>query len=214
MGSRLPQPKTVDPTDLVGAVGAPPFDIVRPQLATLADTAPDGPGWVHEIKYDGYRMLAHVANGTTELYSQNGLTWTRKLPELAALTTELPVGEAIFDGTLCHVLPNGVTNFGALQSDLSAKRTDGLVFFIFDLVYLNGFRLDQVELHMRKYLLEYIMYSSPDHRLRFSEYQTGGGPKFFKVAASVPVEGIVSKRRDSKYRSGRQTSWLKINVRQ
>jgi bifunctional non-homologous end joining protein LigD len=213
MASRRPKPVTIDPSNVVGAIDAPATQWIAPQLATLADAAPDGTGWAHEIKFDGYRMQAHIRAGATTFTSRNGIDWSDRFPELCALLAQLPVTEAIIDGEVCHMLPSGVTSFGALQDDLSRERTDGLIFFAFDLLYLNGFRFDGTAMTVRKQFLEYILHSPPDHRIRYSGHQAGHGPAFFAKAAAIPgIEGIVSKRLDAPYRPGRGATWLKIKA--
>jgi bifunctional non-homologous end joining protein LigD len=213
VASRRPKPITIDPSNVIGAIEAPATRWIEPQLATLVPAAPDGAGWAHEIKYDGYRMQAHIRAGATIFTSRNGLDWSTKFPELGALLGQMPVDEAIIDGEVCHVLPTGVTSFGALQDDLSRKHTDGLVFFAFDLVYLNGYRLDGALLRVRKQFLQFILEGWPDHRVRYSDHHIGQGPEFFAKAAAIPgIEGIVSKRLDAPYRPGRGTTWLKIKV--
>ena len=144
--------------------------------------------------------------------SRNGLDWTRRLPELGLLMAQLPVKEAIIDGELCHVLLTGATSFSALKTDLGDKHTDGLVFFAFDLLYLNGYRLHEATLVARKTLLEWILMSPPDHRIRYSAHQAGNGPEFFADAAAMHLEGIVSKLAIGKYRSGRGSNWLKVKA--
>ena len=215
MGSRCPKPATIDPSNIEKAVFGPAPQFISPQLATLNDSAPDGSGWAHEIKFDGYRMQAHIRAGDTIFTSRNGLDWSERFPELAALLGELPVLEAILDGEVVHMLPTGVTSFGALQDDLSRRITDGLIFVAFDLLYLNGYRLTEAPLIVRKQFLEYILQAPPDQRVRYSEHHTGKGIEFFKHAAAVPgLEGIVSKRLDAPYRSSRQSTWLKIKALQ
>jgi bifunctional non-homologous end joining protein LigD len=108
------------------------------QLATLADEAPAGDAWLHEIKYDGYRMLVRIDGGKAKFISRNGHDWTAKFFSLAAALGSLDVSQAILDGEVCHELPSGVTDFGALQADLSDGKTAHLVFFAFDLLYLDG----------------------------------------------------------------------------
>lgn len=213
MASRRPKPVTIDCSNAIGAVEAPATQWIAPQLATLALAAPDGAGWAHEIKFDGYRMQAHIRAGATILTSRNDIDWSAKFPELCTLLAQLPVTEAILDGEVCHVLPSGVTSFGALQDDLSRERTDGLIFFAFDLLYLNGFRFDGAVMTVRKQFLAYILQSPPDHRIRYSDHHAGHGPVFFANAAAIPgIEGIVSKRLDAPYRPGRGGTWLKVKA--
>jgi bifunctional non-homologous end joining protein LigD len=213
MASRRPKPVTINPSNVAGAVKAPATQWIEPQLATLATAAPDGNGWAHEIKLDGYRMQAHIRAGATSLTSRNSIDWSDRFPELCALLAQLPVTEAIIDGEVCHMLPTGVTSFGALQDDLSWKVTDGLIFLAFDLLYLNGYRFDGAVMTVRKQFLEYVLQSPPDHRIRYSDHHAGQGAAFFAQAAAIPgIEGIVSKRLDAPYRPGRSGTWLKVKA--
>ncbi len=173
---------------------------------------PTGDDWLHEIKFDGYRMLAHIRDGSARFYSRNRHDWTDRFPELAGLLPKLPVTEAILDGEIVHMLETGVTSFGRLQADIGDKRTAGLFFVVFDLLYLDGWRLERVRLDKRKALLASVLADPPDTRIRYSDHQVGRGPEFFAAAAAIPLEGIVSKRRDSTYRGGRRADWLKIKA--
>jgi bifunctional non-homologous end joining protein LigD len=167
---------------------------ISPQLATLAPEAPAGDKWLHEIKFDGYRMLAHVADGKAKFVSRNGLDWTAKFSVLAAALGSINARQAILDGEVCHELPTGVTSFGALQDDLSTGKTAGLVYFAFDLLYLDGWDLRACALTDRKALLEPLLPERLKRTVRISAHHVGGGPEFFAAAAAVPLEGIVSKR--------------------
>jgi bifunctional non-homologous end joining protein LigD len=210
--ARAKKAAPVDIASIPGIVRAPVPNKLEPQLATLAKDPPAGDGWLHEIKFDGYRMLAHIAGGKTAFISRNGLDWSAKFPELATLLAALPVGEAVLDGEVCHVLPTGVTSFGALQNDLSDKRTAQLVFFAFDLLYLDGYRIDGAALIDRKERLAALLKDASDPRLQFSAHQVGQGAEFFAAAAAIPLEGIVSKLASGPYRPGRGPGWLKIKA--
>src|ERR1700761_9406566 len=190
-------------------------DKVEPQLATLADAAPVGDDWLHEIKFDGYRMLAKIAGGRAQFVSRNGNDWSAKFPELAKLLLGLPVTGAVLDGEVCFVKPDGVTGFGELQAAIGDKKTAGLVYFIFDLLYLDGYSLDRAALVDRKMFLAGILDRPPDDRLRYSDHHVGHGPEFLNRAKNiVGVEGIVSKKVDAPYMPGRWKSWRKIKAQQ
>jgi len=190
-------------------------DKLEPQLAILTDKAPAGDAWLHEIKFDGYRMLAKIEGGLARFISRNGKDWTTKFPELAKLLPGLPVLQAIIDGEVCYVQPNGVTDFGQLQAAIADKRTAGLVYFLFDLLYLDGWRLDLAALIDRKAMLARILEIPHDPRLQYSDHHVGGGPEFFAAAAGTPgLEGIVSKKAGAPYRPGKRTTWLKIKANQ
>jgi len=207
----LPKGPLVDPSGTPGAIQTAMPETPEPQLATLTDTVPAGDGWLHEIKFDGYRMLARIEDGRGRFI--NGKDWTAKFPELAKVLSSLPASEAIVDGEVCFVKPDGVTDFGALQAAIGDKRTASLVYFVFDLVYLDGFRLDRAKLLDRKMLLARIMKSPPDDRLRYSDHHVGQGPAFFAAVRNAPgVEGIISKKADASYRPGRGRIGLKIKA--
>ena len=202
-------------SQITGAVQSPVPAQLEVQLATLAAEAPEGDGWLHETKFDGYRMLARIESGQAAIISRNGKDWTRKFPELAQLLPSLPVREAVLDGEICYMLPDHVTGFGELHAAIGDKKTASLVYFIFDLIYLDGYRLDGAGLLDRKALLARILESPPDDRLRYSEHQIGGGPEFFAAAAATAgLEGIVSKKTDARYWPGRSTNWLKVKAHQ
>jgi bifunctional non-homologous end joining protein LigD len=181
----------------------------KPQLTTAADQAPDGPQWFHEIKYDGYRLLARIRDGKAQLLTRNGLDWTEKFPALAARLAGLPVSAALIDGEIVHLEPNGTTDFGHLQDAISNERTDPLVFYAFDLLHLDGYDLTGSALEDRKALLAELVPPHSTAMLRYSDHQVGRGPEFFRHACDYGLEGIVSKRRDRPYRPGRSKDWIK-----
>jgi bifunctional non-homologous end joining protein LigD len=182
----------------------------KPQLATAADRAPDGPQWFHEIKYDGYRLIAQIRNGMAQLSTRNGLDWTQKFPVLAARLAELPVAAALLDGEIVHLEPDGRSDFGHLQDAISNKRTGALVFYAFDLLHLDGYDLTGAALEDRKALLAELVPPQSTGVLRYSDHQVGRGPEFFRHACDYGLEGIVSKRRDRPYRPGRSNDWVKV----
>jgi len=195
-----------------GAERAPLPDKVAPQLATLSDAAPDGDQWLHEIKFDGYRILVRIDGGKAKFISRGGLDWTARFPYLAAALGSLGVSQAILDGEVCHELSSGVTSFAALQTDLSEGKTAHLAFFAFDLLYLNGWDLTRCRLIDRKTLLASLLPARLKRTVRYSEHQIGQGPEFFAAAAAIPLEGVVSKRADGPYQPGRGSAWLKIKA--
>jgi bifunctional non-homologous end joining protein LigD len=199
-----------DPARIPGArKGRIPAD-PRPLLAYAADQAPDGAEWLHEIKYDGYRLLAQIRNGKARLSTRNGLDWTAKFPALAARFGELSVEAALIDGEIVHIEANGTTNFGHLQDAIATERTEALVFYAFDLLHLDGWDLTGAALEDRKTTLASLVPPHADGELRYSDHQIGRGPDFFRHACGFALEGIVSKRRDSVYHAGRHDSWLKV----
>ncbi|HZT87452.1 MAG TPA: DNA ligase D [Stellaceae bacterium] len=181
-----------------------------PQLATLAERVPDGDDWLHEIKYDGYRLLARIERGEVRLLTRNGLDWTAKFPAVARAFAELPVGSALIDGELVYLTPEGRTNFALLQDQIASGQTGGLNFMAFDLLHHDGQDLTGTVLEERKDALAELIPPDAQGQLRYSDHQQGSGSAFFREVCKFGLEGIVSKRRDRPYRAGRSRDWLKI----
>ena len=185
-------------------------DFVEPQLTRLVDRPPSGNGWAHEIKLDGYRIQMRVARGRCELRTRKGLDWTEKFPEIAKAGAKLP--DCMLDGEIAAVDNNGLPNFSALQAALSEENTGGLVYFVFDLLFLRGRDLRHLPLRTRKDELDALLQKAPS-RLRLVAHLEGSGDAVFEAARKMSLEGIVSKRLDSSYRSGSRDTWLKIKSR-
>jgi bifunctional non-homologous end joining protein LigD len=182
---------------------------IKPQLATLKSKAPKGDQWLHEIKYDGYRVQVHLNRGRKKVFTRNGLDWTKRFAEIAGALA-IP-GEAIIDGEVA-VIHEGRTNFSELQAELAAGRQGRLVYYAFDLLWRDGDlrRLPQIE---RKQALLYLLGENDiELPVLYSEHLTGDGQEMFEHAAKLKWEGIVSKRADAPYRSERTEAWLKIKV--
>ena len=181
-----------------------------PQLATLVAAPPSGDEWLHEIKYDGYRIGCRVRKGAIALYTRNGNDWTRAFPEIVEAVRKLGVEDALLDGEVAVVLPDGRTSFQALQNAAADPASRGtLVYFVFDLLRLEGERLEPIPLEERKARLEKLIGPRKSGRIRYSEHVAGQGQSFFNGACRHGLEGIVSKRRDLPYRPGRHGGWLK-----
>ena len=198
---------------LPGARKGPMPESIKPQLAALSDKAPEGDEWLHEIKYDGYRLLARIEDGTVRLITRGGLDWTAKFSELAHSLRELPLDSALIDGELVHLAPEGTTSFSGLQDAISSGKTGALNFFAFDLLYRDGWNLTDAALEDRKTALAEIISPQAQGILRYSDHQIDRGPAFLRQARSFKLEGIVSKRRTDPYRPGRTRSWLKVKCR-
>ena len=198
---------------LPGARKGPMPESIKPQLAALSDKAPEGDEWLHEIKYDGYRLLARIEDGTVRLITRGGLDWTAKFSELAHSLGELPLDSALIDGELVHLEPEGTTSFSGLQDAISSGKTGALNFFAFDLLYRDGWNLTDAALEDRKTALAEIISPQAQGILRYSDHQIDRGPAFLGQARSFKLEGIVSKRRTDPYRPGRTRSWLKVKCR-
>src|SRR5205807_7503284 len=202
--------KTTNAARLAGArKRAMPYRIV-PQLATLVGEAPEGAEWLHEIKYDGYRLLARIKKGKSRLITRNGLDWTAKFPALARAMAGLPVETAMIDGELVALAADGTTSFADLQDRIATGRTDDLVFFAFDLLYRDGFDLTAAALDARKAALAEVVPPNTAGMLRYSYHQQGRGAEFHRRACQFELEGTVAKRADKPYRPGRGADWLKV----
>ncbi|MGZ5145646.1 MAG: DNA ligase D [Burkholderiales bacterium] len=199
----------LEPASLKGAVKAALPDFIEPELATLVKEAPAGDGWVHEMKWDGYRMLTRIDKGAVQMMSRNGKEWTGNFPSVARCAARLPLESAWIDGEVVVLEADGRSSFQALQNALSTEHTSQLHYFAFDLMYLDGYDLRQVPLTERKRLLESLLAGAPD-LLRFSSHIEGAGDEFFKQACRLKLEGMISKRAQSSYRSGRCRDWLKV----
>jgi bifunctional non-homologous end joining protein LigD len=206
-----PESVAADPPASEAPKAALPKELA-PQLATLADKPPTGDGWVHEIKYDGYRALARVEHGRAHVYSRSGKDWTAKMARVARALESLPVDGAWLDGEVVVVAPDGRTSFQALQNALSDGRSDALVYYVFDLPFLDGRDLRQLPLVARKRELAALVARADAVRdvIRYGDHVEGNGAEFLAAASQHDVEGIVSKRRDAPYESRRSTAWLKV----
>jgi bifunctional non-homologous end joining protein LigD len=188
------------------AVPLPPY---RPQLATLAKAAPAGAGWIHEIKYDGYRIGCAIERGEVTLRSRRGNDWTAQFPEVAAAARRLRARSALLDGEVAAVLPDGRTSFQALQNAFSGGRRD-LAYFVFDLLHLDGEDLSRRPIEERKAALERLVGGEGGTGvIRYARHFEGSGADVLREACRLGLEGIVSKRRGEPYRPGRNLSWVK-----
>ena len=200
--------------DLTGAKPAPLPATLTPTLATLVDAIPAGEGWLHEIKYDGYRMVCRIERGSVRIFSRNGKDWTSALGAIGEAAGRLPVKSAWIDGEVTTVDANGRTSFQVLQNALADPTQGSLTYFAFDVPYLDGYDLRKVPLLERKRVLKTLVPES-DPVLRLGVEYLGPGKEFLAQACSLGVEGAVSKRADSLYRDGVRTrEWLKVKCAQ
>jgi bifunctional non-homologous end joining protein LigD len=199
------------PVSIRGARKAPLPDMILPELASIAESAPEGGGWLHEIKYDGYRLLIRVKDHRARLYTRNGNDWTERFSSIADAAARLPVREAWLDGEAVVTRPDGTTSFQDLQNALSSGKMDALSCYVFDIMYLDGYDLRAAALIDRKKLLEALITAAgaKDARIRYSDHVTGHGGVFLERACGYHVEGVISKSLGSPYVSGRTRSWLK-----
>jgi bifunctional non-homologous end joining protein LigD len=192
------------------AAGLP--DFIAPQLCETLDRPPSSEGWIHEIKFDGYRIQMRVLDGEVTLKTRKGLDWTTKYPAIAKAVGKLP--DAIIDGEICALDENGAPDFAALQAALSEGKTDLLVYFAFDLLFEGGEDLRTRPLTDRKERLQRLLADADDHaRLRFVEHFEDGGEAVLRSACRLSLEGIVSKQSDAHYVSGRTNTWVKSKCR-
>ena len=200
----------------------------NPQLATLGSEPPSGDRWLHEIKYDGYRIGCVIDKKGARLISRNGKDWTHVFPTIAEAAQTLKTRDAIIDGEVAMVMPDGRTSFAALQQAAAGTASHApLVYFVFDLLRLDGERLDRLPLEERKARLRTLVEpASPKKkaglaapkpkakagRIRYAEHIVGEGETLFEHATKIGLEGIISKRRDLPYEPGRSDSWRKSKV--
>ena len=206
------KPAARKPTAEVTLEGAIPAELpasFKPQLATLVDAVPAG-DWCYEIKFDGYRMLARIDAGEVKLFTRNGHDWTAKMPQQAAALAGLGLESGWLDGEM--VVPNeeGTPDFQALQKAFEAGRSGSILYYLFDLPYLNGMDLREVALEQRRAALREVLGRSDSELLRFSEDFTEQPDSILESACQMKLEGLIGKRAGSSYTSKRSSSWVKI----
>lgn len=179
----------------------------KPQLARLREHPPQGDAWLHEVKWDGYRLLTTIKDRQVRLWSRSGVAYNSRVPEIVQAVDTLDLQSARLDGELI-ALADGISDFGLLQKTLAGEAQAPLIYMLFDMPYLEGFDLAQTPLLERKQLLETILEKSSP-QLGFSAHWIGDGARVFDMATQQKLEGIVSKRGDSPYRAGRSDDWIK-----
>jgi bifunctional non-homologous end joining protein LigD len=205
-GKRKTKPKPA-PVAPKAHAALPAF--VAPALATLVDKAPQSGNWIHEIKFDGYRLQARLDHGKVKLLTRKGLDWTGKFPTVAASIAKLRAETALIDGELVSEDKDGIPRFSLLQQDLKEARHDRMVLYAFDLMHLDGADLRRRPLSERKAALAKLVGRKNHGPLRLSESLTEPGPVLLRHACKLGLEGIISKLADAPYRSGRGHDWLK-----
>ncbi|HEV2364251.1 MAG TPA: DNA ligase D [Caulobacteraceae bacterium] len=184
---------------------------VPPELCRLKDRPPAGVGWVHEIKFDGYRMQLRVEGGRARLLTRKGLDWTSRFPEIARAAEAL--SDCLVDGEIVALGPKGVPSFSDLQAALSSKKTAGLAYFVFDALFAGGRDVRQLPLRERKRVLRELLDPVSKGPIRYVDHFETGGEAVLKSACSLDLEGVVSKRLDAPYLSGRGDDWIKAKCR-
>jgi bifunctional non-homologous end joining protein LigD len=185
-------------------------DFVPPSLATLSEKAPNNTGWVHEVKFDGYRIQARLDHGRVRLLTRKGLDWAKKFPNIAEAVAALPADTALIDGEIIVEDEKGVASFSILQADLRDDRSDRFVYYVFDLLHCDGHDLSRLPLVERKAELEKLVGREGVGPIKYSEHFADDGAIMLQSACNLGLEGIVSKRKDAPYRSGRSEAFLKI----
>ncbi|RYB01779.1 DNA ligase D [Lichenibacterium ramalinae] len=186
-------------------------DFVEPQLAQSLAKPPSGPRWAHEIKFDGYRMQLRVQRGKAVLLTRKGLDWSAKFPEIVASGADLPDG--IIDGEVVALDGMGAPSFSALQAAISDGRTADLTYFVFDLLFAGKTDLRSLPLSERKGRLHTLVEGARAN-VRFVEHFATSGEEMLESVSRMGLEGIISKRLDAPYRSGRSESWGKSKTRE
>jgi bifunctional non-homologous end joining protein LigD len=210
--SAIRRKSKLSPTDVPGAVAANFNTVakrVRPQLATLTAAAPAGDQWLHEIKFDGYRMICRKDGAAVQLFSRNENDWTARFSTLVESLRELPFEQAILDGEVCALADSGKTDFQELQNAMKEGRARRMAYYAFDILYADGYDLTKTPLADRKAFLEAAL-PARSKSIVYSKHVTGHGPDYFEEACKLGLEGIISKRADRPYYQGRSADWLKI----
>lgn len=200
----------VDVSKLKGAKKARIPAKISPQLATLVEQAPSGSGWLSEIKFDGYRMLARIGDGEVKIFSRNGNPWTSKIPTIAKSLTKLNVKQAWLDGEIVVLDDEGKSNFSKLKDALGSADPKNVFFYLFDILYLDGYNTMNCRQDDRKRLLEYVLGNNPPPYIKYSDHMEEQPEAIQEKACQMHLEGIIVKQADAPYKSSRTRAWLKL----
>jgi bifunctional non-homologous end joining protein LigD len=198
----MPYPRPKPPA---GGIKANYPGFIEPTLATSIAKVPSGERWVHEIKFDGYRVQVHLGDAAVKVFTRRGNDWTNRFRKIAGDAWHINAGSAIIDGEVVVPTADGTTDFSVLQNELKGKSTK-TVMVAFDLLYLNGYDLRKLPLIERKTLLKKIIAETD---IQFSESFEVDGREMYKHACKTGLEGVVSKVLDSRYPTGRSNDWVK-----
>src|ERR1700730_15220504 len=198
----MPDPRPKPPA---GGIKATYPGFIAPALATPIGKVPSGERWLHEIKFDGYRVQVHLRDAAVEVFTRRGNDSTDRLKKIAGDAWHISAGSAIIDGEVVLPAANGATDFSVLQNELKG-RSHKIVLVAFDLLYLNGYDLRKLPLFERKVLLKKLIAGTD---VQYSESFEVDGSEMYQHACKVGLEGVVSKVRDSRYVSGRSNDWVK-----
>jgi bifunctional non-homologous end joining protein LigD len=196
---------------------APPR-FAEPQLALAVERPPAGERWCHELNLDGYRLHARIEGDDIRLLTRTGLDWSKRYGATVAALRQLPLRSAYLDGELCALKTDGTPSFAQLQAAMDNRTTDRLVYFVFDLLFLDGKDLTQEPLRTRKRKLQALLQNAPSSTkagsLRYAEHIVGQGAAFLEAARGLHVEGAVSKLLDAPYKPGERGTWRKCKCLQ
>ncbi len=195
---------------LSGAAPAPFPGFIAPCEPKLRRIPPTGGRWLSEIKHDGYRVQAQPEGGRARLFTRRGYDWTPRFAALASALTDLPANSLVLDGEVIVQGETGAADFDALQADLASGRSERMVYFAFDLLYLDGFGLRNAPLIERKRILAALLEEAKSDCFHLAQHLDVAPALVFEQACAMGLEGIVCKPRDAPYRSGARGSWLKI----
>lgn len=210
--NKAPSNKSPGKTLLSNAEPAAMPESIKPELATLVDSAPEG-DWRYEIKFDGYRIMAKINDSKVQLFTRNGHDWTHKLPRQAEALASLGLDSAWLDGEMVVTNAQGVPDFQALQNAFEAGSSDTISYYLFDMPYLNGMDLRQVPLEQRRAALARVLERSEDEVLRFSEDFAETPDALLNTACQMQMEGLIGKRVGSSYVSRRSGDWIKLKCK-
>jgi bifunctional non-homologous end joining protein LigD len=200
--------------EVPSAVQAPLPEKLSPQLATLATGVPSAGEWLYEIKFDGYRLMTRFDKGKPALITRGGHDWSSKLPELVGELNTLGFGSAWLDGEIVVLDESGLPDFNALQNSFDSRNSAGVVYFVFDVPFFEGYDLRQVELRHRRQLLEALFKDKATEHVRFSAAFKTDCESILSSARRMNLEGVIAKRADARYISRRSETWLKLKCKQ
>jgi bifunctional non-homologous end joining protein LigD len=203
------KPKAQAKAKAAAGTDASPPDFVPPMLCATRKTAPEGDDWIHEMKYDGYRLQAACAGAAVRLHTREGHDWVAKFPGVATALQSLDLDRVLLDGEAVIFDANGLSDFARLIAALDGRGL-GIAFVAFDILSAGGEDLTGLPLLERKRRLAEVLSGADGRTIRLASWVTGNGPEVFEQAVKGGAEGIVSKRADSTYRSGRGTAWAKV----
>lgn len=199
-------------TQLHGATAAPQPALFKPQLATLVDAAPSGE-WRYEIKFDGYRVLARIEGDSVQLFTRNGHDWTARMPHQAAALAALGLESAWLDGEVVVANEQGVPDFQSLQNAFESERSEQILYYVFDVPYLNGMDLGEVPVEQRRAALKALLAGQDSPALKFSDDFAQAPDALLESACQMQMEGLIGKRVGSPYRSRRSQDWIKLKCK-